>query len=54
MSKYLEFWFTVSFFGLFMLTAIAWITFAHFTMRPIEKKMKADGIPSGFLLNIRC
>lgn len=37
------------FFLLFFLTAIAWITFAHFTMRPIEKRMKADDLPNDFL-----
>lgn len=41
--------FFTSFFILFFLTAISWITFAQFTMRPIEKRIKADGIPSNFL-----
>ena len=41
--------FFTSFFIFFFLTAISWITFAQFTMRPLEKKFKADGIPKKFL-----
>ncbi len=48
MTKEFEFWSTVIFFGLFIAAAISWITFAQFSMRPMEKKMKACGIPSGF------
>lgn len=33
----------------FIFTTITWITFARFTMGRIEKSMKADGLPEGFL-----
>lgn len=37
-----------AFFILFILTAVAWITFAQFTMRPIEKKMISDALSNNF------
>lgn len=30
------------------LTALSWLTFGQFSMRPIEKKMKTDGLPNQF------
>lgn len=37
------------FFLFFICTGITWIIFAQFTMRPIEKRMKADAIANNFL-----
>lgn len=36
------------FFLFFILTGLAWIIFAQFSMRPIEKSTKADATPDGF------
>ena len=48
MPKDFEFWSAAIFFGLFIAAAISWITFARFSMRPLEKRMTADGIQIGF------
>lgn len=32
-----------------MVSFIMWLSFAHFTMRRIEKQMKDDGLPDSFL-----
>lgn len=49
MPKDFEFWSTVFFFALFIASAISWLTFAQLSMRPMEKRMKADGVPNGFV-----
>lgn len=36
------------FFVFFFLTALSWITFAQFSMRRIEQKIQADGLPNDF------
>lgn len=48
MSKEFEFWFTVSFFGLFIVTALTWILFARFSMARIEQSIKKNGYPESF------
>lgn len=30
------------------LAAVSWLTFAQLSMRPMERRMKADGIPNQF------
>lgn len=41
-------WYFLSILILVLATAISWITFAQFSMRPIEKNMKRDGVLNGF------
>ena len=48
MSKELELWFTLLFFGLFIVMAITWIAFARLSMARIERSIKGDGLPDGF------
>ncbi len=48
MSKELEFWFTVFFFGFFIATAITWILFARLSMARIERNIQRDAHPESF------
>ncbi len=40
--------FFYAFFLLLFFTVISWLAFSQLTMRPIEKRMKTDGIPNSF------
>lgn len=49
MSKEATLWYTILLFSLFIIMATAWITFARLTMARIERDMKKDSVPEGFL-----
>lgn len=41
-------WFIWAFAIGMLMSCLLWLAFAHFTMRPIEKRMKKEGLPDSF------